>query len=255
MAPYYGDNRKRHRIVFERDSNMGCVFCWQKADTREHIPAKVFLIAPYPTNLQVIPSCEKCNNSYSKDELYSALLLELLKEKYVENYIISENSLQRLEKYKEGNEAKVKVEELIQSDSVFNDSRLEHVIEKFAICHAVHDFSGDFNIKSKRSIRYKILPDMTSEEIDAMDQIEPLEILPEVGSIGYENIFVLDYKVQSESGEIYSIPVGIFANWNDVQENNYRYICFIERGRINVKLVIGEFLFAHIIFGNRIKKR
>jgi hypothetical protein len=58
----------------------GCAYCNRPADTRDHIPAKAFLCKPFPTNLQVVPSCKECNNVLSKDEAYLAYLIEYLKD-------------------------------------------------------------------------------------------------------------------------------------------------------------------------------
>lgn len=56
-----------------------CVFCGENADTREHIFAKCFFDRPYPNNLPTIPSCRKCNNSFSLDEQYLMYLIDYLK--------------------------------------------------------------------------------------------------------------------------------------------------------------------------------
>ena len=45
-----------------------CIYCGKEADTREHVPARCLLEKPYPANLYTLPSCSKCNKSYSLDE-------------------------------------------------------------------------------------------------------------------------------------------------------------------------------------------
>lgn len=53
-----------------------CVYCGAKAGaTRDHVPARQFFAAPVPPNLITVPSCERCNRSWSKDEDYFRLLL------------------------------------------------------------------------------------------------------------------------------------------------------------------------------------
>jgi len=47
-----------------------CIFCGDKADTKDHIPSKNLLEKPYPNNLFTVPSCKRCNNSFSSDEEY-----------------------------------------------------------------------------------------------------------------------------------------------------------------------------------------
>lgn len=45
-----------------------CIFCLEKADTKEHIPAKHFFKKISGINLITVPSCKKCNSGFQKDE-------------------------------------------------------------------------------------------------------------------------------------------------------------------------------------------
>jgi hypothetical protein len=45
-----------------------CIFCFEKADTKEHIPAKQFFKGISDKNLITVPSCKKCNSGFQKDE-------------------------------------------------------------------------------------------------------------------------------------------------------------------------------------------
>ena len=53
-----------------------CCYCGDYADTVDHVPSKVFLDKPYPENLPVVPCCKKCNEQFSLDEEYVAVLFE-----------------------------------------------------------------------------------------------------------------------------------------------------------------------------------
>ena len=53
-----------------------CVFCGGPPGTRDHVPSKVLLDDPLPTNLAVVESCARCNQSFSLDEEYLACFLE-----------------------------------------------------------------------------------------------------------------------------------------------------------------------------------
>ena len=37
-------------------------------------------------------------------------------------------------------------------------------------------------------------------------------------------------------------------NWIDVQDNNYRYVCWLDKNHMHVKIVIDEFMFIDIAF-------
>lgn len=56
-----------------------CCYCGGYADTVDHVPSKVFLDEPYPDNLPVVPCCRKCNEEFSLDEEYVAVLLECVR--------------------------------------------------------------------------------------------------------------------------------------------------------------------------------
>ena len=56
-----------------------CCYCGNWADTGDHVPSKVFMDKPYPDNLPVVPCCKKCNEVFSYDEEYVAVLLECVR--------------------------------------------------------------------------------------------------------------------------------------------------------------------------------
>lgn len=58
------------RIKTKKGNIPFCLFCGNKADSKDHIPSKNLLEKPYPLNLLTIDSCVKCNQSFSLDEEY-----------------------------------------------------------------------------------------------------------------------------------------------------------------------------------------
>ena len=56
-----------------------CCYCGGYADTVDHVPSKVFLDESYPDNLPVVPCCRNCNEEFSLDEEYVAVLLECVR--------------------------------------------------------------------------------------------------------------------------------------------------------------------------------
>jgi len=57
-------------LCIHKKSDFKCIYCYEKANTREHIPSKIFLNEPYSNNLAILPACFNCNNSYSENEQY-----------------------------------------------------------------------------------------------------------------------------------------------------------------------------------------
>ncbi|MDB5348749.1 MAG: hypothetical protein JWP89_7126 [Schlesneria sp.] len=47
-----------------------CVYCGNKATTRDHIPPKCLFPDPLPSDLITVPACHKCNAGESKDDEY-----------------------------------------------------------------------------------------------------------------------------------------------------------------------------------------
>jgi hypothetical protein len=52
-----------------------CLYCGRPADSREHVPPKTLLEKPWPINLRTVPACAPCNQSWSLDEEYLAVVI------------------------------------------------------------------------------------------------------------------------------------------------------------------------------------
>jgi len=252
---YWGDSKIKSRVHFERDSSMQCVFCGEASDTREHSPSKVFLNKPLPTNLQTVPSCMKCNNSFSDDELYSVVFLKKLMS--LLNYYKSTVEDCERQNSKQG---KVAVNDacLFLENSIHRNARLEKIIQKLSITHAVSDlFDGYYQesiYKLAMQISYNFLPFMSENDIHDNNFDGPMYfngIMPEMGSSFYDKILVLETILQSMGDGLPKKMMIPMLDWTEVQLDTYRYICYPDDNDIIVKIVIYEFLFISVI----IKKR
>jgi len=252
MSYFLGDSRLRHRVVFEREAFMLCVYCGSKAETREHAPSKVFMQSPLPTNLPTVPACFRCNQSYSNDELYVQVLLELMKKHFFSEYSYNKKMPKRL-KRRAGKEAENAFKSYITDKNLlFNDIRIQQVLHKLAICHALYELSEVYDgttwDNDLNSIKYNFAPFMSKDELDEMNDIEFLSTYPEIGSIGRERLLVMEVLLTPlEDGEQKKVLLPI-STWNDVQEGNYRYMAFVDESKLTVKIVISEFLYSEIHF-------
>lgn len=145
----YVDSRILHRIRYDRDNYSECIYCSQTADSREHVPSKVFLHKPYPKNLSIVPSCSKCNNGYSQDEIFVYLCIEKLKKCYYQDYEFCNETLSRIKKYQNIAD---EVDSLIKNQGLLpinpyalTDARISNVLEKLALGHAVYELSIGYN--------------------------------------------------------------------------------------------------------------
>jgi len=252
----YVDNRIMHRIKYNRDSYSECIYCGQKADSREHVPSRVFIQKPYPENLSIVPSCSKCNNGYSLDEIFLYLCIEKLKKCYYPDYEFCDETISRLKKYKNIAD---EVDSLIKNlenqgllsinPYTLTDARINNVFEKLALGHAVYELSVGYKSDSWsgkcNSIYYKFLPNLSADEIEEIDSCFILdnELLPEIGSRIYDKIYII--KATLEEGREFSLCL---LDWVDIQDKAYRYTCYVFGSTIIVKIVISEFLYAVITF-------
>jgi hypothetical protein len=240
--------------VYAKNSYSECVYCGETADTREHVPSRVFLEKPFPENLPIVPACYTCNNSFSGDELFLSILLERIKLKYIkDNYSCSDRVRKRIE------ENKIIVDNI---DTVLNDNKLEqlnericNVLTKLAIGHAVYELSvgypKDDDLIVKYDVFYSFSYLMSSKEIEDFTTPYILNeaLLPEVGSRGYEKILVLDLKYGGvEDTEKWFKSSLILLDWVNVQQDKYEYTCLLSENEVNVKIVIDNIMFAQVTF-------
>lgn len=65
------------KIFSDERYNLVCTYCGEGLpETRDHVPSKILLDEPFPTNLPVVTCCEKCNYKFSLDEEYFASIIE-----------------------------------------------------------------------------------------------------------------------------------------------------------------------------------
>lgn len=65
------------KIVSE--SEKLCIYCRKNlADSKDHIPPKNLFLNPRPKDLITVPSCEKCNRSFSLDDEYFMVFLTMI---------------------------------------------------------------------------------------------------------------------------------------------------------------------------------
>jgi hypothetical protein len=58
-----------------RNKHRMCVYCRKvKKTTDDHVPPKLLLEKPFPSNLVTVPACRDCNQSFMKDDEYTRLL-------------------------------------------------------------------------------------------------------------------------------------------------------------------------------------
>lgn len=245
---YLGDERLRHKVVYKEGQYSDCIYCGKQAKTREHIPSKVFLEKPFPDNLGIVPACVECNKSFSKDELFLSLLIEILKSKhYGHSYVFTEDTAGRMVY----NKTLVKeIETTIEKNRLTQfEDRISKIIFKLAIGHSVFELSEGYCLNNG-SLRYSFANMMSHEEIEEFKL--PFNIgdslLPEIGSRVYDRIMVIELDLAAVHSSEQKLKTQlVLLDWIDVQDNKYIYTCYRFGEEIVVKLIISDFLYAEVI--------
>lgn len=247
---YWGADLLRPYVEYSKTGTRYCIYCGAIADTREHIPSKVFLNKPLPGDLPTLPACKNCNNSFSSDELYVNTYVECVKA-ICESKDIKSMEI-RLSDRKEIREAKTAVKATFDNGFFDVDSRIERILYKLAIGHIVFELFDCYNIDyysvADVIIKYVFKCSLSEREWRMLETIELLdkEVLPEIGSRSFRNLFVLDTKLQSIQDDNNTVLHHFFMDWTDIQDGIYRYIAYYNNGEIIVKMIIRDYLYGEI---------
>jgi hypothetical protein len=224
----------RHLCIDERLKTDACIYCFGEANTRDHVPPKVFLDEPYPSQLPVLDACEVCNIGSSLDEQYLSCFLECvlcgssepdrLQRPKIKR-ILSENAnlRQRIQaSMKQGGENSLLWEP--------ETSRVRKVILKLATGHAAYELFT----QSERPDHIEFSPLLALSEQQRADfESSPwgeFAPWPEIGSRAFAR------ACGAKADEFAQV-----RDWVVVQPGRYRY-SVNETGGVLVRIVLSEYL-------------
>ena len=236
---YYGDIRILEFLKYDKKGDFKCVYCGEKADSREHIPSKVFLNEPFTTNLAILPSCKKCNNSYSENEQYLACLIDYVQYKMDNLKAVKRSKIQKTF------DVRANIESEFENSTKYtltgnveyieyNDDKIKNIVLKLSIGHATYSLSA-MHLAEPNIINYKFFPELTQEELDNFNSEPIYNISPEIGSRGAV------YVSLSENGLA-------ITTWNIIQDSQYRFLVFQNKYTTTVRIVIGEYFYSEVIW-------
>lgn len=252
---FWGDRNLRCFEDFRRDSDMRCIYCGGVADTREHIPSKLFLRRPFPDNLLELPACKECNNSFSEDELYCEVFIDTLKTLSGFSEELAEANISRKRRTTAYNDAERAYNEYLKTNVFTANERVNRIILKLAFGHAVLELNEgaaawkNYMTVIKHEINYRF--EMSNKDYTSF--YYPIfmkgKIFPEIGSRAFQNLYVIEpLFVDSVDSSQSNISIDqVVMDWMCIQEGNYEYLTWIESDGIHVKIAIHDFIFAHII--------
>jgi len=211
-----------------------CVYCGAEPDTRDHVPSKVFLDAPYPPELPVVAACKRCNESFSLDEQYLACFLDCVVCGGTEGSHLLRTNVKRIF---DGNPAlKQRIESakrmIAPGDSRWEaePDRVRNVVLKLAKGHTAYELYPKLEDPDEVSI---VPMQMLNEEKRlAFEQptANRLKFWPEIGSRSFLRAFGKFPDRLEQSGE-----------WIMVQPDRYRY-AVAETNGVLVRMVLSEYL-------------
>ena len=134
---FWGDNKLRCFEEFHRDLDMRCIYCGHIADTREHVPSKLFLRRPFPGNLFELPTCKECNDGFSEDKLYCEVFIDTLKTLSGFSKELSKANISRKQRTTAYNYAELAYKEYLKTKVFTVSERVKMIILKLAFGHAV----------------------------------------------------------------------------------------------------------------------
>ncbi|NPU99900.1 MAG: hypothetical protein HPY53_00815 [Brevinematales bacterium] len=211
-----------------------CVYCGDAADTREHVPPRVFLDEPYPENLPVVPACKRCNEGFSDDEAYMACVIECALAGTTDPNILKRDKVKRI--LSETPLLRKRIDEQIikkGSDTYFSIEieRFKNIIIKLAKGHIMHENSECPLTDPTRVLMIPII-EMSEEALKEFEQPDSFSfqsLLPEVGS---RSLFRWAAN-------------NLNYSWINVQSGNYSYLFSCNNG-LRVRMIIRDYLACEV---------
>ena len=207
-----------------------CVYCGGSPDTRDHVPARVFLDEPYPTNLPVVGACRRCNEGASSDEEYVACLLEVAACGSADTSDLRRPKITRKLAEQPGLARRLADSMVIRDDDQWvspEHTRVDRVLDKMA--RAVWAFeTGEPTSGISSLVSACPLASLSYDELRTFESIEPPSLLPEVGSRMMIRVLEAQGQMVTNAWEV--VQAGRFAYAVDCRSSNV------------VKMVIRDYL-------------
>lgn len=214
----------------ERLAAEGCAYCGGVPDTVDHVPSKVLLDDPLPSNLPVVPACMNCNRGFSLDEEYFACFLECVMMGTTEPDRLRQK-IQRALRHSPRLREQIATSDHTDSSGRMvwtpDTRRVEKVVLKLARGHALYELSSA-QLETPQSIQCIPLLAMSVDDRENFERAGTGELRgwPEIGSRAFlRAVGVPPYADQH-------------GPWIEVQAGRYRYT--VDEGV--VQIVLAEYL-------------
>lgn len=228
---------------------VGCIYCGGQEETREHIPSRVFLDAPFPENLPVVRACRECNNGFSSDEEYLACFVEAVIVGSVDPESIGRPSVANILRRAPALRARIEAAKTCSNGQIQflpEYARVRNIVTKLARGHAAFELSQPCK-DDPISVWWRPLALMNEEQLEEFESYYVIEAYGEIGSRGMQRLLVAQFTFLSESGNPEMAGM-VINDWVEVQDGRYRYHAIDYGDSVRIKLVISEYLACEVIW-------
>lgn len=239
----YSDDGLRPMIEKNKRFDSMCIYCHTNiANSREHLPSRIFLDAPYPEGYSIVPACKDCNGGFSPDEVYVSCFIDKLRNALSNNRItIREKTISAINHDKDL--ARI-INEQIQTENGeiivnYEPNSFSNILIKLAKGHLCQEQDKVFEDSCFVECNFKFKPDLSADELYRFEKLPLVDKAGECGSDSTHGLLII---------EGIGLPSQIVVPWNEVQNGNYRYLTFFEQGNYVVRIIICETLFAEVLF-------
>lgn len=210
----------------------GCTYCGRRfAETRDHVPARVFLDRPLPENLPVVPCCPRCNNRKSIHEQYLACLIDCVvtgsAEPCERKRPTVRAALERSPGLRAELASRMKVDKMETTVTQIPMRRTRHILKLLAMGHLKFELAERVRY-GRVQLAFAPFPMMSPDQRDEFERgSDGVGTYPEIGTRAFVRMF--------EDAE---------WPWTVVQPGRYRYRVDHEPGS-EVRFVLSEYLACH----------
>lgn len=230
----------------------GCVYCRADiAGTRDHVPSRVLLDAPFPDNLPVVDACPECNNGFSRDEAYLACLVECVLSGTTDPEHVGREAVGAILRRSPALRSQLeRARREVGGATVFvpETARVENVMRKLAAGHSVYELSLVPLCRPSRLL-CRPLALMSEQERSDFETPPDVEMFGEVGSRGMQRTAVVQVVLQDPTGHQHAAHF-LLHDWVVVQQNRYRYLAAQSGSGVMVRIVLSEYLGCEAWWGD-----
>lgn len=216
-----------------------CIYCGGDTLTRDHVPSRILLDEPFPSNLPVVPACDTCNNGFSKDEEYVACLIECALHGEVTPDVLRREKIRRILTEKPLLSSRLS-SVLVRPEHgaihfSIEDERVRNVILKLARGHAFYELNELF-LDLPTSLSYAPLLALEPAIVAKFEKPPVFSMWPEVGSRAMQRMV--------EGHDM------CLDGWIIVQEVRYRYLATTGTEGLIIRIVLSEYLACEVFWSD-----